>query len=54
MRPRQGKREAAQRWANHVSNADGVAEDWHYLLASESDIAQAKGDWNGAEEGAGL
>ncbi|HUD05472.1 MAG TPA: DEAD/DEAH box helicase family protein [Candidatus Saccharimonadales bacterium] len=41
-----GKREAAQRWANHV-NADGrVKVQWRYLLVSESDINDAKGSWD--------
>ena len=40
----QGKREAAKRWANHVT--DGAkAASWHYLLVSESDIETAKGSW---------
>ena len=41
-----GKREAAQRWANYVSNdpkTGGVK--WRYLLASEDDIEESKGDW---------
>ena len=29
------KREAARRWANHVSADDAVAETWRYLLVSE-------------------
>jgi type III restriction enzyme len=38
-----GKREAAQRWANHV-NADGrVQAKWGYLLLSESDVEMSKG-----------
>jgi type III restriction enzyme len=42
----QGKREAAQRWANHVSADDKVSEKWKYLLVSESDIETAKGSWS--------
>lgn len=41
----QGKREAAQRWANHVSADDKVKVTWKYLLVSESDINIAKGSW---------
>jgi type III restriction enzyme len=40
------KRTAAQQWANHVNASpklNGVT--WRYLLARESDIAQAKGSW---------
>jgi type III restriction enzyme len=42
----QGKRQGALRWVNYV-NADEAAEpvSWHYVLASESDIKTAKGDW---------
>lgn len=41
----QSKRQAVQRWANHVSSSDAVDDEWRYLLASESDIAGAKGSW---------
>jgi type III restriction enzyme len=41
----QGKREAAQRWANHVNAGGSVAGTWRYLLVSESDIETAKGSW---------
>ncbi|MHB1988273.1 MAG: DEAD/DEAH box helicase [Acidimicrobiales bacterium] len=41
----QGKREAALRWANHVSADDGVNTTWRYLLVSESDSSTAKGSW---------
>jgi len=41
----QGKREAALRWANHVSIAPEVGVTWRYLLLSESDINTAKGSW---------
>ncbi len=40
-----GKREAAMRWANHVSASDEVKVTWRYLLVSEDDIATAKGSW---------
>lgn len=40
-----GKREAAMRWANHVSASDEVSATWRYLLVSETDIATAKGSW---------
>lgn len=38
------KREAAKRWANHVSAATGQA--WLYLFALEADIKAAKGTWS--------
>jgi type III restriction enzyme len=41
----QGKREAARRWANHVSSKLDVKVPWCYLLVSESDIDTAKGSW---------
>jgi type III restriction enzyme len=41
----QGKRDAAQRWANHVSADEAVGTAWRYLLVSESDIITAKGSW---------
>jgi type III restriction enzyme len=44
----QGKREAAQRWANHVSADTQVKrrkEEWRYLLVSETDLKEAKDDW---------
>ena len=40
-----GKREAAVRWAQHVSASDEVDVPWRYLLVSEADIATAKGSW---------
>lgn len=42
----QGKREAALRWANHVSASpklNGV--QWRYVLLSEADVADGKGSW---------
>jgi type III restriction enzyme len=42
----QGKREAAKRWANHVSADEAVGTTWRYLLVSESDISTAKGSWS--------
>jgi type III restriction enzyme len=41
----QGKREAATRWANHVSADTTVGTHWGYLLVSESDVETAKGSW---------
>jgi type III restriction enzyme len=41
----QRKREAATRWANHVSASPQVEAPWRYLLVSETDIATAKGSW---------
>lgn len=40
-----GKREAAQRWANHVSADSRVVVVWRYLLVSETDVATSKGSW---------
>jgi type III restriction enzyme len=40
------KREAAKRWANHVSADPKVRSKWDYLLVSESDVMNAKGSWN--------
>jgi type III restriction enzyme len=40
----QAKREAAQRWANHVNADQQVEAEWRYLLASEDDVDGAK-DW---------
>src|SRR5262249_54100324 len=40
-----GKREAAERWANHVNANDKVKDEWRYMLASESDIKKTKGSW---------
>ncbi|RDI73541.1 Type III restriction enzyme, res subunit [Gaiella occulta] len=41
----QGKREAAKRWANHVTADPQVGVTWRYLLVSEADIKTAKGSW---------
>jgi len=46
----QGKREAAMRWANHVSADEGVRTTWRYLLVSENDISTAKGSWNALKQ----
>ncbi len=40
-----GKRNAARRWANHVSADEQVNTTWRYLLASETDIETARGSW---------
>jgi len=45
----QAKREAAQRWANHVNAAESVDATWRYLLVSESDVEMAKGSWRALE-----
>jgi type III restriction enzyme len=42
----QGKREAAKRWANHVSADDQVGMPWRYLLVPEADVGTAKGSWD--------
>jgi type III restriction enzyme len=41
----QGKREAAKRWANHVTADATVGTTWRYLLVSEDDVTDAKGSW---------
>ena len=41
----QGKREAAKRWANHVTSDEKVDVIWKYLLVSETDVNTAKGSW---------
>jgi type III restriction enzyme len=42
----QAKRQAAQRWANHVSADERVPEEWSYVLVGETDLRQAHGDWS--------
>lgn len=42
----QAKREAAKRWANHVSADPQVDSAWRYLLISETHLATAKGSWS--------
>jgi type III restriction enzyme len=42
----QGKRDAATRWANHVTADDQVGVPWRYLLVSEADVSTAKGSWD--------
>jgi type III restriction enzyme len=49
----QGKREAARRWANHVSADESVGTTWRYILASESDVKTAKGSWQALKQLAG-
>ena len=41
----QSKRQAARRWANHVSADPSLGVRWRYLLVSESQIQTAKGSW---------
>lgn len=41
----QRKRDAALRWANHVSADEKVGTRWHYLLVSETNVKAAKGSW---------
>ncbi len=41
----QGKREAAIRWAQHVSADPKVSDTWRYLLVSEAHVRTAKGSW---------
>jgi len=41
----QGKREAARRWANHVSADEKVGATWQYLLVSEADVKTAHESW---------
>ncbi len=46
----QGKREAATRWASHVSANGEVGVRWRYLLASEADVTTAKGSWHALKQ----
>jgi type III restriction enzyme len=46
----QGKRDAARRWANHVSADEKVGAVWRYMLLSESDIAMTHGTWAALEQ----
>ena len=39
------KAKAARRWVNFVNVSDKVPAQWHYLLLSETDIAQCKESW---------
>jgi type III restriction enzyme len=41
----QAKREAAKRWANHVSADSAVPQLWKYLLVSEDHVRTAKASW---------
>lgn len=41
----QAKREAAKRWANHVTTDPKVSVTWKYLLVSEEHVKTAKGSW---------
>jgi type III restriction enzyme len=49
----QGKREAATRWASHVSANEQVGVRWRYLLASEADVTTSKGSWQALKQLAG-
>ncbi len=49
----QGKRDAAKRWANHVSADAAVGAQWRYLLLSESDVKTAKSSWSVLKQLAG-
>jgi len=46
----QAKREAAARWANHVSASDQVGTTWRYLLVAESDVTMARGSWSSLKQ----
>lgn len=46
----QGKREAAARWANHVSANEQVRATWRYLLVAESDVSMARGSWSSLKQ----
>ncbi|MGH3766887.1 MAG: DEAD/DEAH box helicase [Pseudonocardiaceae bacterium] len=41
----QAKRTAAQRWVNHINASGTVNAEWHYVLVTETDIADAAGSW---------
>ena len=40
-----GKRDAARRWAQHVSSDLSVGVQWGYVLVSEGDVRAATGSW---------
>lgn len=46
----QGKREAAARWAHHVSANEQVGTTWRYLLVAESDVRMARGSWSSLKQ----
>lgn len=48
-----GKRDAARRWANHVSADENVGTDWRYVLVSETDVRSGKGSWSSLKQFAG-
>lgn len=48
-----GKRDAAKRWASHVSADSSVGQRWRYLLVSESDVETAKSSWRALKQLAG-
>jgi type III restriction enzyme len=50
----EAKRDAAKRWANHVSTDVRVSERWHYLLIGETDLRQARGDWRALTASTGV
>ncbi len=41
-----GKRQAAQRWINHVNSSDVLTDVWDYRLVGETDYADAQGSWS--------
>jgi type III restriction enzyme len=46
----QAKRTAAQRWVNHVNASGKVDGSWHYVLVTETDIADAAGSWEALKQ----
>jgi type III restriction enzyme len=44
------KREAAVRWANHVTSKAEIKEPWRYLLVSETDVNTAKNSWDALKQ----
>jgi len=50
----QAKRNAARRWANHVSADESVGTIWRYLLVSETDVKIARGSWEALKAVGGM
>jgi type III restriction enzyme len=41
----QAKRDAARVWARTISRDEKLNQRWHYVLASEIDVATVHGSW---------
>ena len=47
---RQSKKQAAQRWTNHVSAQESIGARWRPLLVTESDIRVVKDAWRALKQ----